>query len=183
MAQRIQLDGGGWLEVQEQGAYVQLSAQRKHDTEGLYKVHLLGNHDSYLLGTMIPEGPILNLRRTISRSTLIQHGVWPIIGGKAEMVYPFTDTANKEKDLSWHWEHRPSKLFFDAVLAEAATNWGSVLHRTCSGGFALAAPFDPRHPFPFTPIFCFGCISTVDAKSHVIFYFSPDGTPIFPDHT
>lgn len=180
MGPRMEMEGGGWLELREQGGYIQLSALRKQDQEGLYKIRVLGETGAYLLGTMIPEGDRLSLRRSLSQQALLDHGAWPIIGAKCELVYSFTDTAVKEIESNWRWEHHPSSLFCDPVLSEAAAAWGSMLFRTQPDGFQLAAPFDSRHPFPLSPVFCFGCVCTVDAQLHITFRFSQDGHPLLP---
>ena len=180
MGQRLELEGGGWLEVREQGGYVQLSACRKREQDGLYKVRLLGAGGTYLLGTMIPEGDQLCLRRTLSRDALTMHGVWPVTGGIVEMAYSFTDIDKSQSERSWRWEHHPALLFQDGVLSEAAAAWGSMLFRAQPDGFQLAAAYDHRHPFPLTPVFCFGCICTVDNQPHISFLFSKNGTPKIP---
>ena len=177
MAQRLELEGGGYLELRQEGAQVHLSVWRGMDGAGLYKAWLRGSGPDFLLGTLMPEGGCLKLQRTLSLDTLKRVGCWPISSGKTAMSFHFTDPANKSFSSRWHWEHRPSARFSDPLLAESAASWGSMLLRDVEQGFQLAALFDPKRPFPITMLFCLARVSQVDGQPHVVFTFHSDGTP------
>ena len=177
MAQRLELEGGGWLEVREDGTQVHLSVCRGMDGAGLYKAWLRGSGPDFLLGTLMPEGGCLKLQRTLSLDSLKRANCWPVLGGKAAMSFPFTGVEKREVFSAWRWEHRPSARFSDPVLAEAVGSWGSMLFRELGDGFQLAAPFDSRRPFPITMLFCLAQILPVDGQSHIVFTFAPDGSP------
>ena len=48
------MEGGGALEVRQEGSRVKFTAERQRDEVGLYKVWLRGRGE-FLLGTLIPE--------------------------------------------------------------------------------------------------------------------------------
>ncbi len=177
MAQRLELEGGGHLEIREDGPQVHLSVWRGMDGAGLYKAWLRGNGPDFLLGTLMPEGEYLKLQRTLSLDTLKRVGCWPISGGRTAMSFHFTGAEPQHFSARWRWEHRPSARFSDPLLADSAASWGSMLLRETEQGFQLAAPFDPRRPFPITMLFCLARVAQVDGQPHVVFSFQGDGTP------
>lgn len=48
--------------------------------EGLWKVTLVGEGGQFLLGTLVPDGGRLLLRRTLSLSEVRRGGAWPPVG-------------------------------------------------------------------------------------------------------
>lgn len=178
MSERKALEGGGSLEIREQGMMVQLNVCRSLETSALYKAWVHGSGGEFLLGTLIPEGQQLRLNRTLSIDTLKKAGCWPILGGRTAKHIHFSEPANKPKKQAWRWEHCPACRFSDPVLKESASNWGSMLFRSGSQGFQLAIPFNPRRPFPLAPAFCFAKLLPVDGQPHVVFSFDSHGTPL-----
>ncbi len=183
MERRFTLEGGGQLEVREEGAQVHLSVRRGLDGAGLYKVWVRGDQGELMLGTLIPDGRYLRLERTMSRDSLAAGGCWPIAGGKTVLAFTFSQQEEEKKQADWRWEHRPSLRLHDPVLREAAAAWGSMLIREDQRGFQLAAPLDPYRPFPITPLFCFGQPVRVDGQTHVAFSFDVEGNPRAPEQS
>lgn len=177
MEHQIDLEGGGRLEVREEGAKVHLSVVRGLDGAGLYKAWLRGDQGELLLGTLIPEGPQLRLERTMSQDALRAAGCWPVTGGRTGLVFSFSQEEKEPALSDWRWEHRPGRLFLDPLLSETAAAWGPMLFRKDGDGFQLAAPLDPLRPFPMTALFCFGWTVTIDGQLHVAFSFDREGTP------
>ena len=179
MSQTFSLDGGGCLDVREDGAMVRLGVCRAPDRAGIYKVRLRGDGGEYLLGTLIPEGNCLRLQRTLSRDALHRAGCWPIRGGSCSLHFPFSEQQQVKGEFTpWRWEHHPGKLLSDPVLQDSAAAWGSMLTRTGKDGFQLAAPFDPRRPFPLLPLLCFASVERVDGQVHAVFSFDHQGHPV-----
>ncbi|MCI8869739.1 MAG: hypothetical protein HFF39_04205 [Lawsonibacter sp.] len=176
MEGRFELEGGGQLEVREEGARLRLSVRRRLDGAGLYKAWLRGERGEYLLGTLVPQGQFLCLERTVSRDTLSQAGCWPVAGGRTALAFSFGEEGEPPSP-DWRWEHRPALRIRDPVLAEAAAAWGSMLLREGNGGFQLAAPLDIHRPFPLTPLFCLARPLRVDGQTHVVFTFNQEGEP------
>lgn len=181
MEQRLKLEGGGWLEVREDGTRARLRVQRGLDGAGIYKAWLRGAAGEMLLGTLAPEGQYLRLERTISLEALREGGCWPVTGGRTALTFSFAPQQSPPPSRNWRWEHRPGRLFSDPVLAEAATGWGPMLWREDEGGFQLAAPLDPLRPFPLTPIFCFAAAVAIEGRTHAMFSFTAQGTPRVPE--
>ena len=119
MEGRFELEGGGQLEVREEGARLRLSVRRRLDGAGLYKAWLRGERGEYLLGTLVPQGQFLCLERTVSRDTLSQAGCWPVAGGRTALAFSFGEEGEPPSP-DWRWEHRPALRIRDPVLAEAA---------------------------------------------------------------
>lgn len=170
--QEIQLRGGGKLTLREEGMLVQLQAARPDDGRGLYKVWVHGPGGRLLLGTLVPEGGGLCLRRRLSRGELERSGCWPVTGG--ETVLAFSFECGK-----WLREERPERLVKDVVLRQALQGQTMLLRRG-EDGFCLAAPFDTERPFPLTPLFCLSKTERVEGGSRVIFRFDKEGNPVMP---
>lgn len=171
----IQLRGGGQLTLWEEGQLVQLvqlQASRPDDGRGLYKVWIRGMGGRLLLGTLVPEGECLRLRRRVSRIQLERSGCWPVTGGESVLAFSF-DHAQ------WCKEAHPERLVRDVVLCRVL-NGQTLLLRRREGGFCLAAPFDQSRPFPLNPLFCLSEIRRVEGGLHAVFYFDREGVPIAP---
>ena len=170
--QEIQLRGGGKLTLREEGALVQLHAVRTDDGRGLYKVWVHGSGGRQLLGTLMPEGGALYLRRRLSRSELERSGCWPVTGGETVLAFSF-------ERGKWLREERPEQMVKDVVLRKALQGQTMLLRRG-EDGFCLSAPFDSKRPFPLTPLFCLSTIERVEGGSRVIFRFDREGNPVMP---
>jgi hypothetical protein len=180
MTHALAMQGGGTLTWEERGPYIHLTACRPLQGDDLYKVWLQGQQGEFLLGTMIPEEGQLRLARTVSRNTLQTGGCWPAVGVRCTQTAVTVHSNAHPPQSCWRWEHFPAHRLTDPVLTEAACAWGAILFRQEVDGFSFAAPFDPRRPFPYTPVFCLATISMVDLHPHVILRFTQDGKPRLP---
>lgn len=133
---------------------------RENDGEGLFKAHIKGPTGRCLLGTLMPEGGRLFLRRTLSIDSLKRQGAWPIRQVEEELVCSF-----RERPAPIQWE--------DEVLRRCARQLPRHTLRREGEGFSMIFPFDPRAPFPFTPIFCFARVE----NGRLIFSFQKGGVP------
>lgn len=150
--------------VKEQGPRVIIEVWRKDDGEGLYKAYLAGPGGRCLMGTLMPEGGRLFLRRTLSIDSLRRQGVWPVRQVVEELVCSF-----RERPPAIEWE--------DEVLRRCAQRLPRHTVRREGEGFSLSFPFDPRAPFPLVPVFCFARVE----GGRLIFSFHQGGVPyIFP---
>lgn len=175
--ERWQLEGGGTLSLREDGPRVVLEGRRPPDGQGLYKLWLQGGRGgSCLLGTMAPEGGALTIRRTLTRQALEQTGCWPVTGGKAVLVYSFTDSAPQKK--MWSWERQPARLLGEEALREAAAQAGPMRYRQEGECFYLAVPFSTDRPLPLTALFCLGRVEQVEGAPHMVWKFNQKGMPL-----
>lgn len=176
MAERFSLaEGKGWLTVDTQGSRVVCAAQLGADGQGLYKCWLLGAGGKALLGTLIPEGEVLRLRRTLSVAELQRQGAWPPTGAEAVLAFSFSE-QKKGIPQGWRREHNPARLMGEPLLAQAAGE-GGALFRQEGNGFCLAYPFRTDRPFPLTPLFCFARLERLEGTDYVVFPFRPGGCP------
>lgn len=168
---------GGAVTVRQEGDKAVCQAIRGPDAGGPYKAWLQGERSRYLLGTLIPEGGALRLRRVIAVAQLERQGVWPPMGAEVVMAYPFADRRPPE---GWSWVDCPGRLLGDALLAQSARNISRALLQKDEQGFFLALPFRTNAPFPLTPLFCLGRIARLGGGWYVLFRFSRKGCPELP---
>lgn len=145
----------------QQGPRAVVEVWRTDDGEGLYKAHLVGEHGRCLLGTLMPEGGRLYLRRILTVDNLNRQGVWPIRQVEEQLV---------------RLQDRPAAapMWEDPVLRRSARNLPRhTVRREEDGGFSLRFPFDPRAPFPLTPVFCFARVE----GGQLVFSFKKGGLP------
>lgn len=151
--------------ITEQGPRAVVEVWREDDGEGLYKAYLAGQGSRCLLGTLMPEGGRLFLRRTLSIDSLRRQGVWPVRQVEEELVCSFRERA---PEIAWE----------DEVLRRSARRLPRHTVRREGEGFSLSFPFDPRAPFPLVPAFCFARLE----GGRLIFSFQKGGVPyIFQD--
>ena len=151
--------------ITEQGPRIVVEVWRREDGEGLYKAWLTGRGGRMMLGTLIPEGGRLFLRRTLSVDSLKRQGVWPAIGVEEQLVCSFRAEIVGEK-----WE--------DTVLKRSARTMPRHSVSRQGDGFSLRFPFNPRAPFPITPLFCFARL----VEGELVFSFYKGGWPYIFRH-
>lgn len=143
----------------EQGPRVVIEVQYDNKKDGLYKAFAVGPNGSFLLGTMLPENGTLCLRRTLTVDSLRRQGAWPVKRVECRMSHAFQGGS-------------PSIPWADEVLRRSARRLPRHTVQRSGEGFTLTVPFDPRAPFPLTPLFC---LSRVE-NGRLIFSFREDGT-------
>lgn len=167
--------GGGVLRLRQEGPRVYMEAERPEDGQGLYKVWLHGDQGGkLLLGTLVPEGDCLRLRRTLSVSALERAGCWPQFRPAAALAFSFQD----QERGGWYCERQPGRLVADPVL-RAQLN-GPMLCRRSGEGFSLAAPFRTDGPVPLTALFCLARMERWNGRPHLVWRFDPEGVPQLP---
>ena len=144
----------------EQGPRVVIEARCDNKGDGLYKAYAVGDKGSCLLGTLMPEGGTLVLRRTLTADSLKRQGAWPIKRMECRLSHPFQGAS-------------PAIPWVDDVLRRSACRLPRHTVQRSGAGFVLIVPFDTRAPFPLTPLFC---LSRVE-NGRLIFSFREDGTP------
>lgn len=178
MEQRFPMENGQ-LTCRENGGRVEVVMEIRPPDKGLYHGYLVGLGGTWDLGTLMPEGGSLRLRRTLLAAQLRQKGCWPILGGQVRQTYSFEQTPFQ----GWREVRDLANLFpADPILAQAASQGRrGLLQRHPEGGFSLAFPWDPRSPFPLVPIFCFAQVKALGGKAHIIFRVQENGAPVLPN--
>lgn len=170
---------GGVLTCREQRGQVTLCMEREAG-EGLYRGWLRGKTGRMDLGTLLPDGNCLRLRRTVTAENLRRLGCWPVTAAGAELTYAFSQAPPKAPE-GWRWEDGPGRLFpGDPILRQAAERGGRCLCRREGDGLRLAYCWDTGKPFPLPPAFCFGQIERIGGADRVVFSFSGEGRPEMP---
>lgn len=169
---------GGAVRVRQEGERAVCQAILGAREDGVYKAWLLGREGRALLGTLIPQGGALRLRRSVSLAQLKERGAWPPTGADIVMAFPFTEKA---PPAGFAWEERPSRLVAEPLLSHCLQTVGRCLTRKGPQGILLAIPFDPKAPFPIPPLFCLSRVERLEGTPYVLFRFSPDGRPVLED--
>lgn len=172
---------GGTLRVWEEGPRAVFEAERPDSGQGLYKAYLLGRAGRLLLGTLMPEGGRLRLRRSLAAGELERKGFWPPQGAEVRLAFAFgtQDRQSAELPAGWRRESDPARLLGDGLLRRSAGMLRCVLFRREGQGFALAAPWRSDREFPLTPLFCFASIEQLDGRDWAVFRFNARGCPVF----
>ena len=205
MEERFPMGRGGWLRVREDGALAFVRAELPDDGRGIYKAWLDGRGGSALAGTLLPEGGMLRLRRTLHLDMLRRAGAWPPTGARAELAFsPNPPTAPPpvaspdSPDSShvlpqsppiippegpgedgWRAEPCPGRRMGDAVLERAAEGIRDALCRAEGDGVALALPWSAGRAFPMSCLFCFARVEKFPRGTYAVFHFDGGGMPVF----
>ena len=168
------MEGGGALEVRQEGSRVKFTAERQRDEVGLYKVWLRGRRE-FLLGTRIPEGELLRLNRTLPLNELEACGCWPVEGAEVRLAFPFSGGKND----GWTIISSLPEPVSDPLLRRSlrGTLWG---RREEDGGYRAAALFRTDRPVPLEPVFCLGRVEEQGGRQYLVWQFDGGGRPILP---
>lgn len=168
----MEMGGGGTLVLRQEGPRVSLEARRRADNRGLYKVWLHGDEGGkLLLGTLVPEGDTLTLRRTLSVRELERAGCWPRFRVEAPLAFSFSG-GNGGK---WYCEQHPERLLSDPVVRGQVR--GPMLCRRDREGFRLAAPFRTDRPVALDVLLCLARVERWDGRDHIVWKFDGEGRP------
>lgn len=168
--------GKGSLRLREEGLRVQLWAKLPDDGRGLYKVWLTGGDGGeLLLGTLLPEGGILQLRRQMSVDQLTRAGVWPPSGGRAALVFP----AGGHVPQGWQLADDLPALFSDVVLRAQAKGQRGALFRKRDGGTTVALPFVWGGAVPLEAAFCLLRPAELEGETYLLLELDASGHPTF----
>lgn len=163
----------GVVTLRQEGDLALCRAIRTDLRGSIWKAWLLGGSGRVLLGTLIPEGGALRLRRVVPVAQLQRQGVWPPAG--AELCQ--TDTAFPESPDGWQCIDCPARLMKEPLLRNALRNTERALLRQDGEGFTLGFPFDEKSPFPLSPLFCLCRVEQMNGKACLLFSFNRQGCP------
>lgn len=165
----------GAVTVRQEGERAVCQAIRAADKKGLYKAWLLGDGGRVLLGTLIPEGGALRLRRVMEIPALERQGAWPPKGAEVALAFSFAPEAPPSPE--WCWTDCPGRLLEDPVLANCLRRVKRGLLNRDMEGFFLAFPWSGGEPFPLPPLFCLARVETMGGRQYAVFRFSRQGRP------
>lgn len=128
----------------------------------LCKVYITNRGRRFLLGTPMPQNGALALRRSLSKSALIQAGVYP------------PERVEVERAQGQAGEEAPPR-FADSFLA-AQFRGGGWRRSDGGAGFVLCHTWRPGQPVPACPLFCFATLRSGEVR----YCFDRTGRPVFP---
>lgn len=167
----------GSLTVRQEGERAIFQAIARPGDEGFCKAWLRGERGRVLLGTLIPEGGALRLRRTMPVSQLRAQGAWPPVG--AEVVRMGTP-SREGTPRGWQWIDCPGRLLKDPLLERTLHRVSRCLLRREEEGFCLAFPKESDGHFPIPPLFCLSGPRKLAGRWYDVFWFSEEGSPQLP---
>lgn len=165
----------GAVTVRQEGENAVCQVIRRADSAGLYKAWLHGTGGKTLLGTLIPEGGALRLRRVLEIAALERQGAWPPAGAEVVLAYPFASESPPPAD--WCWTDCPQRLIKDAVVSKSLYGVKRALLKRDMEGFFLAFPWSCHSPFPIPPLFCLAGLEKLAGGTYAVFRFSRQGRP------
>lgn len=163
--------------VTERDGRAEIYVNHPKDDKGSYRAWAVGPRGRCLLGSLIPQGDRLILRKTLRRAALEQTGCWPVTAVEcqpAALVAPGAAPAG--------WTAIPAELDWpDGVIRQAVQTAKGGLYRPTEQGFALAYPLDCRCPFPLPPLFCFARLQCLVGHPWWVFPFDANCAPRLED--
>lgn len=165
----------GAVTVRQEGNKAVCQAIRTADSGGLYKAWLQGPEGRALLGTLIPEGGALRLRRVIEVTALERQGAWPPAGAEVALAYSFAPEPSPPPN--WCWTDCPRRLLEDPMLSRCLHGVKRGLLKRDMEGFFLAFPWSRHEPFPIPPLFCLSRLELMPGGRYAVFRFSRQGRP------
>lgn len=163
----------GAVTVRQEGRCAVCQAISRAGERALYKAWLVGDKGRVLLGTLIPEGGALRLRRSVEVSWLERQGAWPPKGAEILEAYSLAPQALPQ---GWSRQEEPWKLL-EGELRECARELRWALLKRDIEGFFLALPWEKGKPFPLPPLFCLARLERLEGKRYILFRFSRQGKP------
>jgi len=173
-------NGLGAVTVRQEGDRAVFQAIAQPRGEGFYKAWLRGERGRALLGTLIPEGGALRLRRTMPVSQLRGQGAWPPVGAEVARADLFPQEGTP---AGWQWVDCPGRLLHDPALSCPLRQVSRCLLRRGEGGFSLAFLWGEGLPFPIPPLFCLSAVRELAGRQYIVFCFSENGAPKLPHET
>lgn len=160
----------GRISCARQGMYVRFVAgcPRQGDRGGVRKVWLQQGEKRMLLGTLLPEGNRLTLRRSVSLSALAEQGVPSPERG----IVTGGEPCSRPGGGQWQGPER-----FPLPLPEGGCpqrRWG---WKPEGDGFLLRFPWGVGQPWPMVSLFCFGQV----AEGAVLYHLDSRGVPRMPE--
>lgn len=169
----FEMTGGGRMRMWEDAGRAVFHCERPMSRDGLYKVWLQGDGGEALLGTLVPEGDRLALRRAVWPGELQRFGCWPVRGAECRMTYPF---GGRDE---WRWEECPQNLV-DAETARFG-EWQRMLYYKEKNGFSLASPLQKDCPLPLAHLFCMAQPRQLRGQQWLVWTFDREGKPRWPE--
>lgn len=165
----------GAVTIRQEGSKAVCQAIRTADNGGLYKAWLQGSGGRALLGTLIPEGGALRLRRVMEVAALERQGSWPPTGAEVALAYSFAPEFPPPPE--WCWTDCPQRLMKEPMLSQCLRGVKRALLKRDVEGFLLAFPWSRHEPFPIPPLFCLARLESMPGGRFVVFRFSRQGHP------
>lgn len=166
----------GVVTLREENGIALCRAIRADAKGGVWKAWLLGTDGTRaLLGTLIPEGGALRLRRAVPLEQLQRQGVWPPIGTE---LLPAETPRSSPVPEGWQYTDCPARLMGEADLRHGLRCVERVLFRREGDEFFLAFPFDNKAPFPLPSLCCLCAVARLGECPYLLFRFSHRGCPL-----
>ena len=165
----------GSFTAQLQGQKTVFTITARDGGKGLYKAFLCGSAGRLPLGSLLPQGGSLYLKRSVPNETLKCIGKLQ----RGEGILSFLSPKAQSVPEGWRQEPNPQRLFQDPLLSRALGQTSGALVREAGDRTLLALPIYGG-VFPLTPLFCLSRIETLDGRDYAVFCVTKDGVPGIP---
>lgn len=123
--------------------------------EGVYKIWLQGEREALLLGTLVPEGEVFTLERSISNAMLREKGVEHCAAAMVVSEGVAEATPAERTGSEWRSTQGLELPALEAGLAREIRGLKGGRWRPIQGGIAVTCPWVIGQPMPCMPLCCF----------------------------
>lgn len=156
----------GHLTMERERLYTWFEARCPLPGEGLWCAWAVGESGELRLGVLEPCGECGSIRRRFSQRMTEPLG--KLLRGE---LRPSIPASGPEE--TWSPADCPPEL-----APWMADLQGAVWRRSGERLF-LAAPYDPKAPFPLPKLFCFANVRPLNGHLYAVFAFDLEGNPVF----
>ena len=142
---------------------------------GLYKAYLVGSAGAMLLGTPMPEGTSLVLRRVITHDALRGCRVLPPIRGELRSA---DSGAPSLCPPGWREGRRADWAAADPVIRDGLDRTETVWVRAEADGLTLLLPWETGRELPLTAAVCFLRVQKLDGITCIKLELDRRGRPV-----
>lgn len=167
----------GILRCWEQEVRTTCSIRCASPGPGLYKVYLVGERGSILLGTPMPEGNCLTLSRTLTHPAMKNCGAFPPLYGELTLA---SDGILLKAPKGWFIPRMEGAPELAEPLNRSFRGLPQLWRREEPDGFSLAVPWRPGQEIPVPALICFARMQELDGRCCILFGFDANGTPRIP---
>ena len=161
----------GELTAEQEALYTWYSVCCRIPEEGIWCAWAVGERGELRLGVVEPKGDRATIRRRFSHQLTAPLGA--LVRGELRPAAARAETG------TWESVPLPMNLFRTPWLRRWMQGAANVLTREEAGRRYVALPYDPRRPFPLTPLFCFARVARIQGREYAVFAFDRNELPVF----
>lgn len=159
----------GEMMIEQEQLYTWFDIHWTKPDAGIWCAWAIGTDGELRVGVMEPQGQQAVIRRRFSDRMAAPIG--KLLRGE---IRPIGETQ-----VSWEKVENPSKVLRTPWLRQSLNGKQKLLYRRGQSYLYLAVPYQPRQPFPLTPLFCFAKLRQINGDRYLQFIFDEKEHPTF----